>query len=126
MINASRALEFANDAYRLLRNGMQERDEALGERKRLGRMLYAANEDRDFMHAQLRALWALHPQSPNGSCACGERPCATRMAMSSAPSASCAWWDGSASGALARGAARSEARTRAVSARSAGLDQLEL
>jgi hypothetical protein len=37
-------LEFANDAYRLLRNGMQERDEALGERKRFGQMLYAANE----------------------------------------------------------------------------------
>jgi len=63
--HASRALEFANDAYRLLRNGMQERDEALGERKRLGRMLNAANEDRDFMRAQLRALWALHPESPN-------------------------------------------------------------
>jgi hypothetical protein len=30
-------LEFANDAYRLLRNGMQERDEALGERKRFDR-----------------------------------------------------------------------------------------
>ena len=58
-------LEFANDAYSLLRNGMQERDEALGERKRLGRMLNAANEDRDFMRAQLRALWALHPESPN-------------------------------------------------------------
>ena len=82
--HASRALEFANDAYRLLRNGMQERDEALGERKRLGRMLYAANDDRDFMRAQLRALWALHPQSPNGSCACGERPCATRMAANDA------------------------------------------
>ncbi len=35
-------LEFANDAYRFLRNGMQERDEALGERKRFGQMLYAA------------------------------------------------------------------------------------
>jgi hypothetical protein len=42
--HASRALEFANDAYRLLRNGMQERDESLGERKRFGQMLYAANE----------------------------------------------------------------------------------
>jgi hypothetical protein len=58
-------LEFANDAYRLLRNGMQERDEARGERKRFGQMLYAADEDRDFMRAQLRALWALHPESPN-------------------------------------------------------------
>ena len=52
---------------------MQERDEALSERKRFGQMLYAANEDRDFMRAQLHALWALHPESPNGSCACGER-----------------------------------------------------
>jgi len=37
-------LEFANDVYGLLRNGMQERDEALGQRKRFGQMLYAANE----------------------------------------------------------------------------------
>jgi SAM-dependent methyltransferase len=34
------------------------------------------------------------------------------------------WWDGGASGALARGAARSEARTRAVPARSAGLERI--
>jgi len=26
---------------------------------------WPANEDRDFMRAQLRALWALHPESPN-------------------------------------------------------------
>jgi len=37
-------LEFANDPYRLPRNGMQEREEALGQRKRFGQMLYAANE----------------------------------------------------------------------------------
>jgi hypothetical protein len=53
-------LEFANDAYRLLRNGMQERDEALGERKRFGQM-WPANEDRDFMRAQLRALCGATP-----------------------------------------------------------------
>ena len=57
--------EFANDACRLLRNGMQEGDEAFGERKRFGQMLYAPNEDRDFMRAQLRALWAPRPESPN-------------------------------------------------------------
>jgi hypothetical protein len=42
----------------------------------------------------------------------------TRPHVSTLP----AWWDGSASGALARGTTRSEARTRAVPARSAGLD----
>ena len=44
MITQAGLLKFANDPYRLLRNGMQERDEALGQRKRFGQMLYAANE----------------------------------------------------------------------------------
>jgi hypothetical protein len=54
-------LEFANDPYRLLRNGMQEREEALGQRKRFGQMLYAANEDRDFMRAQFARLMGAAP-----------------------------------------------------------------
>jgi hypothetical protein len=36
------------------------------------------------VRAQLRVLWALHPESPNGSCACGVRPCATRKAANDA------------------------------------------
>jgi hypothetical protein len=120
-------LEFANDAYRLLRNGMQERDEALGERKRFGQMLYAANED----------CGSCVPScAPCGRCTRNHRtdpapaengPCATRKAANDAaarfdPTAVVGW---KCRGALARGAARSEARTRAVPARSAGLDVKE-
>jgi hypothetical protein len=40
---------------------MQEREEALGQRKRFGQMLYAANEDRDFMRAQFARLVGAAP-----------------------------------------------------------------
>jgi hypothetical protein len=118
-------LEFANDAYRLLRNGMQERDEALGERKRFGQMLYAANEGTATSCVPSCASCGRCTRNHRTDPAPAEygparpgRRLMTRPHVSTLP----AWWDGSASGALARGAARSEARTRAVPARSAGLD----
>jgi len=76
--HADRSREFAERAYTQLRAGMKERDEALAERKRLGRALFEANQDRDYLRSQLRAAWALHVETPRGDCSCGETPCSLR------------------------------------------------
>lgn len=76
--HAERSREFAERAYTQLRAGLAERDEALGERKRLGRALFEANQDRDYLRSQLRAAWNLHVETPRGECSCGETSCLTR------------------------------------------------
>lgn len=76
--HAQRAREIAERAHAQLRAGMVEHDQALAERKRLGRALFEANEDRDYLRSQLRAVWALHVETPRGACSCGETPCLTR------------------------------------------------
>ena len=77
--HAERSRSFASDAYARLRTGMRERDEAFAERKRFGQMLYEANEDRDYLRAQLSAFWGLHTELPSGVCGCGDRPCPARQ-----------------------------------------------
>jgi hypothetical protein len=76
--HAQRAREIAARAHAQLSAGMVERDEVLAERKRLGRALYEANQDRDYLRAQLGGAWGLHMDSPRGGCSCGEKPCNTR------------------------------------------------
>lgn len=76
--HAQRAREFADRAHAQLRVGMAERDEARAERKRLGRALYEANQDRDYLRAQLGGAWSFHLDSPGGGCSCGAKPCNTR------------------------------------------------
>jgi hypothetical protein len=75
--HANRSLELAERAYDQLRRRMQERDEALEERKRFGQMLYQANDDRDYLRRHLDAAWSLHAETLEGHCSCGERPCST-------------------------------------------------